>query len=48
MRFQYPLQMKYAGDRKDKTLFNMLQRKYEKTKKTTVIDGERLYEYEDK
>ena len=48
MRFQYPLQMKYAGDRKDKTLFKMLQRKYEKTRKTTVIEGERLYEYEDK
>ena len=48
MRFQYPLQMKYAGDRKDKTLFQMLQRKYEKTKKTTILDGNETNEFENK
>lgn len=45
--FKYPLQMKYAKDQLRKTLYIELKEKYEKTKKTTVIDGERLYEYED-
>ena len=46
MRFEYPLQMKYAGDREDKTLFEMLKRKYEKTKRTTILDGNITNEFE--
>lgn len=44
--FEYPLQMKYAGDREDKTLYKKLQDMYIKTKKTTILDGERTDEYD--
>jgi len=43
--FQYPLQMKYAGDREDKTLYKELQNMYSNTKKTTVLDGEKTLDY---
>jgi len=47
-QFNYPLQMKYAGDREDKTLYKDLQKMYQRTKKTTILDGNETNEFKDK